>query len=77
MVIRDSTHAMTSQTFTKYFPGFAMPVADCASGKVHLAFCDQIERDLIAQAWRSSDDEDAHQGLGLLADAGLIERIRE
>jgi len=47
MVIRDSTHSLTTLTFSNYFPGFAMPIWATASGKVHLAFCEEEERELI------------------------------
>lgn len=37
MVIRDSTHAMTTLTFAQYHPGYSMPMAYCAAGKAFLS----------------------------------------
>lgn len=54
MVIQDSTHALTTQTFSEYYPGFAMPISACASGLAYLAFCEKEMRaniiDQIASA---------------------------
>lgn len=77
MVIRDSTHTMTSQTFTNYFPGYAMPIAGSASGKVYLAFCCDTERRTIIDAWKKGDEANALQGLELISDDGLINKIRD
>lgn len=43
MVLRDSTHANTSLTFERYYPGFTLPVLECASGRLTLAFTDRDE----------------------------------
>ena len=37
MVLRDSTHAMSTLTFARYYPGYSMPIAYCADGKAYLA----------------------------------------
>ena len=50
MVIRDSTHSLTTLTFSQYYPGFAMPIWATASGKVHLAFCGEKERNNIIES---------------------------
>lgn len=76
MVLRDSTHTMTSQTFTNYFPGHTVPIAGSASGKIHLAFCSETERRTIVDAWKKSDDPSAAQGLQMLSDDGLLNQIR-
>ena len=34
MVVRDSTHGETSLTFERYYPGYRLPLLDCASGRV-------------------------------------------
>jgi IclR family mhp operon transcriptional activator len=44
MVIRDSTHSLTSLTFNHYFPGYSIPILECASGLVYLAYMDEQER---------------------------------
>ena len=47
MVLRDSTHAMTSLTFAQYYPGYSLPIAYCADGKAYLAALPKDELDLI------------------------------
>lgn len=76
MVIRDSTHRMTSQTFSNYYPGYTLPISECASGKIYLAFCKEAERDLIAEAWKSTDSESARRGLLLIRDEGYLNQLR-
>lgn len=76
MVLRDSTHVMTSRTFINYFPGYTMPIAASASGKVYLSFCSDAERRALADAWGKSSDAESQEGLQLLADDWLIKRIR-
>jgi IclR family mhp operon transcriptional activator len=53
MVVRDSTHSMTSLTFQNYFPGDSLPLFSTASGKVHFAFCDPVEREAIVKGLRT------------------------
>ena len=47
MVLLDSTHHMTSLTLSRYYPGFTMPVTECATGRAYLAYCDQSTRSQI------------------------------
>lgn len=77
MVLRDSTHAMTSLTFTNYYPGYTLPLAECATGKAYLAFCDDEERAAIIDGWRATDNETAAGGLLLTSDKGALKKIRE
>ncbi len=44
IMVRDSTHKMTSLTFTNYYPGYTLPIADCATGKAYLANCSDDEQ---------------------------------
>lgn len=53
MVVRDSTHSMTSLTFQNYYPGDSLPLFSTASGKVHFAFCDSVERESILKGLRT------------------------
>ena len=39
MMVRASTHSLTSLTFTKLYPGHTRPILECAAGRAHLAFC--------------------------------------
>lgn len=47
MVIRDSTHSLTTMVFSQYHPGFAIPIWGSASGIIHLAFCPEDERNFV------------------------------
>lgn len=47
MVLLDSTHHMTSLTLSHYYPGFTMPVTECATGRAYLAYCDKDAREQI------------------------------
>ncbi|KCZ89523.1 IclR family transcriptional regulator [Hyphomonas johnsonii] len=49
MILRDSTHALTSLTFASYYPGYSLPIAYSADGKAFLAALPQDELDLIAK----------------------------
>lgn len=50
MVIQDSTHALTTLTFSEYPPGFSLPILSCASGLAYLAALDRDEREeLLSQ----------------------------
>jgi IclR family mhp operon transcriptional activator len=53
MVLRDSTHSMTSLTFQDYHPGDSLPLFSTASGKVHFAFCDNVEREAILKGLKT------------------------
>lgn len=58
MVIQDSTHAMTTLTYSDYNPGYALPIVSSASGMAYLAFSHEAERhNIIEQLKRSSIDE--------------------
>lgn len=77
MIVRESTHKMTSLTFTNYYPGFTLPISECATGKAHLAYCDEEERNMIANAFEATDSEAAKVGLVLLSDGVALQNIRD
>jgi IclR family transcriptional regulator, mhp operon transcriptional activator len=76
MMVRDSTHKMTSLTFTNYYPGYTLPIAECATGKVYLAHCDDEERRTIIEGWKVMDNETSAMGLLMVRDDALLNRIR-
>lgn len=47
MVIRDSTHGMTTLTFAQYHPGYTMPIAYCAAGKAYLSALPEEELEFL------------------------------
>lgn len=49
MVLQDSTHELTTQTFTEYYPGLSLPMSCSVTGHAVLAFSDQVLRDEVRQ----------------------------
>ena len=47
MQVRDSTYTMTSLAFNNYYPGYAFPMLEVASGLVHLAFVSDETRECL------------------------------
>lgn len=76
MVLRDSTHAQTSLTFNAYFPGYAMPILNCAAGLAYLAFADETERGGILDTLRHHADEAMQHMLQLLDEGPLLKTVR-
>lgn len=76
MMVRDSTHKMTSLTFTNYYPGYTLPIAESAAGKAYLAHCSKEERQTIVEAWQATDNESSKMGLSMLSDNVVLDRIR-
>ena len=58
MMVKDSTHAMTTQTFTNYYPGYTLPIFDCAAGKAYIAFCSGEEREMIFRSVADMKSDD-------------------
>ncbi len=44
MIVRDSTHQLSSLTFCNYAPGYSLPLLECASGHALLAHVSNDER---------------------------------
>lgn len=74
MLLRDSTHSLTSLCFNEYHPGFAMPILECAAGLVHLAFCSAAERRTILGHLEVMGDADHHHALQMTRE-GMLEAI--
>jgi IclR family mhp operon transcriptional activator len=77
MVIRDSTHALTSRTFNNYHPGYTLPILECAAGKAYLAYAEQDERDMIIRGIRESGEKWDDLTMRLLETGALTEDIRQ
>jgi len=77
MVIRDSTHSLTSQTFNNYYPGYTLPILECAAGKAYLAYASDDEREMIIQGIRNSDVKCDDMTMKLLESGGLVADIRK
>jgi IclR family mhp operon transcriptional activator len=76
MVIRDSTHALTSMTFNIYYPGYTLPIIESAAGRAYLAFADEIERDLVIRELTSTGNAD-HLTLKMLESGDLLGDVRK
>lgn len=77
MMVRDSTHGLTSLTFTNYYPGYTLPISECATGKAYIAHCDDEEREAIIEGWKMTDNETSRVGLLFVRDDFLINEIRD
>jgi len=44
IVLRDSTHSMTSLVLNNYHPGYTMPILECSPGQMILAHMEDTER---------------------------------
>jgi len=75
MLMKFTTHALTTQTFELYYPGDTQPMAESASGRAWLAFCDAQEREKVLEAL-GLQDPDGTLGLRLLQGGELLAAIR-
>ena len=73
MMVRDSTHLLTSLTFNNYYPGYTLPILECASGHIYLAYCDAEERvDILGGIRTVADDSPM---LRMFESGKLVDRI--
>lgn len=75
MMVRDTTHQLTSLTFTNYLPGFTLPLLECASGHAYLAHVPAPER-LNILAGLEAVEKRSHM-LEMFKSEKLVQRIRE
>ncbi len=76
MVIRDSTHSLTALTFNNYYPGYAIPIIECAAGLVYLAHLSDEERVAILDGLKVLAKGEALSVIGFLRDLDYIGTIR-
>lgn len=76
MMVRDSTHSLTSLTLSNYFPGYTLPLAECSTGKVYLAYCSREERESIRAGFCVSEDAPDKLGLLLTQNDAMVDAIR-
>jgi IclR family mhp operon transcriptional activator len=77
MVVRDSTHALTSLTFSNYYPGYTLPILECASGRACLAFSDPAERKMILDGVRQMPAGVDPHTLAVYQDESALQQIRD
>lgn len=76
MVVRDSTHALTSRTFSNYYPGFTLPILECASGRAYIAHAGGEERETILNGVRTLPGATDPQTLTLFESEVVLNEIR-
>jgi IclR family transcriptional regulator, mhp operon transcriptional activator len=76
MVIRDSTHALTTLTFNDYHPGFTMPVLECAAGLGYIAHVAEERRREMLKSLRLLPTRVNMHMIALFEEGGLAEQIR-
>lgn len=76
MVVRDSTHALTSRTFSNYYPGFTLPILECASGRAYVAHAPAEERANILEGVKAIPGATDPQTLTLFASDIIIGEIQ-
>jgi IclR family transcriptional regulator, mhp operon transcriptional activator len=78
MMVRDSTHRLTSLTFNNYAPGYTLPLLECSSGKAYVAYCSEEERKSIISSLSKVDDgTDKLAQLILREDEAVLNKIRQ
>ena len=76
MMVKHSTSSMTTQTFTNYYPGYTLPLLECAAGKAYLAYCSAEELDVIRKTMGEFAEHDAGWGAELARNDFFLEQIR-
>jgi len=76
MVIRDSTHALTTLTFSNYYPGYALPILECAAGIAWLSYLAEGERSDLIAALKLMPDTITNHVIELFEKGALAEEVR-
>ncbi|MET0365398.1 MAG: helix-turn-helix domain-containing protein, partial [Sphingobium sp.] len=76
MVIRDSTHSLTALTFNNYYPGYALPVLECASGLVYISHMQAEDRRNLLHTLKLMDNGRLKHTIALLDREGMALEIR-
>ncbi len=75
MMVRDSTHSLTSLTFSNYQPGYTFPILGCASGHVFMAYASDEERNCVLKGLEVVEGKSL---MWTMFESGqLVKRIRE
>ena len=77
MMVKHSTSHLTSQTFVNHHPGDNMPLLDCSSGRVYLAFCDQKEREIVLEGIERHSSGHNTMSWQLVTEGGLLQTVQE
>lgn len=77
MVLRDSTHALTTLTFNDYFPGYSFPILECAAGLAYLANLPEDERSGILVSLKRLPEHLPMHVLQMIEQGPMVETIRQ
>ncbi len=77
MVVRDSTHALTTLTFNNYYPGYSVPILESASGRAHIAFASELERATIIRTLKTLPENEGNNTLALFESGVLVREIQQ
>jgi IclR family mhp operon transcriptional activator len=76
MVVRDSTHALTSMTFNHYNRGYTLPIMGSAAGRAFLAFAPEEERRMVLSSLRGAKQYERDDMAHMIASGALLDTIR-
>lgn len=76
MIVRDSTHALTTMTFNNYYPGYTLPIMGSAPGRCYLAFAPEEERQRLLESLRGSRQYLSDEMAPMMESGALFEDIR-
>ncbi|QMW21890.1 IclR family transcriptional regulator domain-containing protein [Sandaracinobacteroides saxicola] len=76
MMVRDSTHRLTSLTLNNYAPGYTLPLTECSTGKAWLAHADPDERARVLEGLKRLDGPAERMATLLTRDSRTLEDIR-
>ena len=75
MIVRDSTHSISSLTFHNYHPGYTFPILESACGHAYLAHASEQERAAVLA--EIAETEGRSLILSMFESGQLVERIRD
>jgi IclR family mhp operon transcriptional activator len=76
MVVRDSTHTLTTLTFNNYYPGYTLPILESASGCAYLAFTSEEDRAHILKTLKAVPENAGNNTLTLFESGLLVREIQ-
>lgn len=76
MMVKDSTHALTTLTLNNYYPGHNLPLMECATGRAYVAFCPDEELNVLIRSLREVETQENSQNLKMLEGTDFIEKTR-
>ncbi|WP_439534377.1 helix-turn-helix domain-containing protein [Polymorphobacter sp.] len=77
MVIRDSTHSLTTLTFSHYYPGYTLPILECAAGLAYLSWLGPHARAHLLNALKLLPDSANTNIIAMFETGELAEQIRQ